>query len=115
MLQLTHQGTPAARDGGAMPRLYSMTWVGSTKRWMRMYRGKRYVVSCRQLNAPPTKEGSAAAANAWWENKKREIDGSLLPAVDPVVEKVIRLLQRPDGAATLVEEAELGLTSANIL
>jgi integrase len=39
-----------------------------------MHRGKRYYVSCRQLNVwPETKEASLAAANAWWEAKQAEL------------------------------------------
>jgi hypothetical protein len=33
---------------------------------MTMYKGVRHVISCRQLNAEPTKEALAAAANEWW-------------------------------------------------
>jgi integrase len=40
-----------------------------------MYRGRRYVVSCRQLGAiRETKEESYQLANSWWESKKVEID-----------------------------------------
>jgi integrase len=40
-----------------------------------MYRGRRYVVSCRQLGAThETKEDSYQLANAWWMAKKVEID-----------------------------------------
>jgi integrase len=41
-----------------------------------MYRGRRYVVSCRQLGAiSETKEESYQLANLWWQAKKTEIDG----------------------------------------
>jgi integrase len=50
-----------------------MTWQAATKRWFKKYKGAMYTVSCRQLKCPPTKEGSAAAANAWWEAKLEEI------------------------------------------
>ena len=39
-----------------------------------MYRGVRYYVSPRQLNAPETRAGSMAAANDWWRRKQEEID-----------------------------------------
>lgn len=51
-----------------------MTWVSSQKRWTKEYRGKTYSVSCRQLEAPPTKEQSVHAANGWWEAKQRELE-----------------------------------------
>lgn len=35
-----------------------------------------YTVSCRKLKVPASKEASAAAANAWWEVKQKEIDSS---------------------------------------
>lgn len=57
-----------------MSRQYYMTWVPAAKRWAKNYRGKNYAVSCKQLNATPTKEGSWRAANAWWLTKKAEID-----------------------------------------
>lgn len=57
-----------------MPRLVLMTWVRSQKRWTKMYRGVRYYVSPRQLNAPETRAGSMAAANGWWRRKQQEID-----------------------------------------
>jgi integrase len=53
-----------------------MTWQASTRRWFKKYRGNIYAVSCRQLRCPNTKESSAAAANAWWEAKKQEVDNS---------------------------------------
>ena len=57
-----------------MPRLVLMTWVGSQKRWTKMYRGVRYYVSPKQLGTPETRAGSMAAANEWWRQKQEEID-----------------------------------------
>jgi integrase len=51
-----------------------MTWMAPTRRWAKKYKGKMYFVSCRQLGAEETKEGSMAAANAWWEARRKEID-----------------------------------------
>jgi integrase len=51
-----------------------MTWVPAQRRWIKKHRGKMYAVSCKQLGCPNTKEGSAAAANAWWEAKEKEIE-----------------------------------------
>lgn len=59
-----------------MVREYSMTWIASRHRWMKMYKGKRYVISCKALGAPETKEASYQAANQWWQAKRAEIDGS---------------------------------------
>jgi hypothetical protein len=59
-----------------MARKLLMTWVPGQKRWLKKYRGKMYAVSCRQLGGPDTKDGSAAAANDWWEAKQQEIDAA---------------------------------------
>jgi integrase len=42
---------------------------------MKEYKGRKYAVSCRQLGAPETKDGSYQRANHWWDNRKAEIDG----------------------------------------
>jgi integrase len=55
-------------------RKYQMTWQASTRRWFKKHRGKMYTVSCRQLGCPDTKEGSAPAANSWWNAKLTEIE-----------------------------------------
>jgi integrase len=60
-----------------MARKLLMTWMAPTRRWAKKYRGKMYFVSCRQLGEEETKEGSAAAANDWWEAKLKEIESSL--------------------------------------
>jgi integrase len=51
-----------------------MTWISDSRRWIKKHKGKMYAVSCRQLGRPETKEGSAAAANRWWEAKQKEIE-----------------------------------------
>jgi len=56
-----------------MPVKQHMSWT-KQKRWQKRYKGKLYGVSPRQLECPPTKEGSRVAANAWWEQKKAELD-----------------------------------------
>jgi hypothetical protein len=48
------------RDTIPMARKLEMTWQASTKRWFKKWKGKMYTVSCRHLNCPPTKDGSAA-------------------------------------------------------
>lgn len=57
-----------------MPRAQQMSWVETSARWMKVYRGKRYVVSCRQLGCPPNKADSLVQANLWWLAKQAEID-----------------------------------------
>jgi integrase len=57
-----------------MARKHVMTWMAPTRRWCKKYKGKLYFVSCRQLGTEDTKDASAAAANAWWEAKRKEID-----------------------------------------
>jgi integrase len=52
-----------------------MTWDPANRRWRKLYRGQRYVVSCRQLEVPETKEASFRAANEWWERKRAELEG----------------------------------------
>jgi hypothetical protein len=65
----------APSEGLHMARVYSMSWVPGRRGWMKEYKGKKYAVSCRQLQAPETKEGSYQAANAWWAQKKAELGG----------------------------------------
>lgn len=65
-----------------MARKITMTWVAGQRRWLKKYKGKVYSVSCKQLNCPDSKEASAAAANAWWEAKKKEIDNAPPTEVD---------------------------------
>jgi integrase len=53
-----------------------MSWEGSPNyRWVKMYKGTRYRVTCDELQCPRTKEESIAKANAWWDNKFQEIAG----------------------------------------
>jgi hypothetical protein len=59
-----------------MARKLLMTWVPASRRWIKKYRGKIYGVSCRQLRCSESKESSAAAANAWWDAKVKEIDAA---------------------------------------
>jgi hypothetical protein len=54
-----------------------MTWDAKTKTWFKKYKRQRLAVSCRQLEAESTKEGSAALANDWIRRKKQEIDDKL--------------------------------------
>ena len=56
-----------------------MGWIRSRATWQKKHKGKLYCVSCRQLDAPPTKAGSMAAANDWWEGKLAEITEEAIP------------------------------------
>jgi len=60
-----------------MPRTYAMSYEGEPYyRWVKMFRGVRYRVSCQELRAAVwTKEGSAKLANEWWEQKLRQLRG----------------------------------------
>lgn len=57
-----------------MTKTYLMTWVEGQKRWTKWYRGTTYSVSPKKLGCPPTKTGSAGAANDWWSKKQAELD-----------------------------------------
>ena len=58
-----------------MPRKMLMSWDGNRARWTKMYKGRRYLVTCFALGVPGTMQASYQAANNWWEAKKAEIDG----------------------------------------
>jgi integrase len=51
-----------------------MTWVPGSRRWRKLYRGKWYSVSCKQLGTGETKDASWKAANEWWDEKQRLAD-----------------------------------------
>ena len=58
-----------------MTKTYLMTWVEGQKRDGRSgTRGTTYSVSPKKLGCPPTKTGSAGAANDWWSKKQAELD-----------------------------------------
>jgi integrase len=61
-----------------------MTWDGARKRWAKMHRGRRFVISCKALGRPETKEESYQAANAWWATKRAELDGYTLTPPKPL-------------------------------
>src|SRR3954466_7188524 len=91
-----------------MPRKYLMTWIEGRQRWMKMYRGKRYVISCKALNVPPTKDASYQAANEWWEGKLAEIEQQP-PAKDHRVEALEMVVGRPLETTEAVQEAMLAV------
>jgi hypothetical protein len=69
----------AAPEKKTMPRLVSMTWIKSQRRWTKMYRGQRVYVSPKELGCLPTQEASVQAANAWWARKQAELDAAHRP------------------------------------
>jgi integrase len=99
-----------------MARKLFMSWIGSQKRWMKMYRGHRYAISCKALGVPATKEASWQAANRWWEAKQAELDRQHeAEAVKPgTPQAILRLLQAWKGAP-LDDEADAGLTMLEFL
>jgi len=79
-----------------MPRSFLMTWEPGPRRWRKVYKGKVYTVSCRELRTPENKEQSYQAANAWWTAKRPEIDGTIpllpVPHHDWVISKLEKRL-----------------------
>ena len=71
-----------------MAKNYQMTWIPESRRWTKFYRGKRYFVSCRQLDVPETKEASWRAANEWWERRKGIANS---PTEDDRIERATRI------------------------
>jgi integrase len=95
-------------------RVYLMSWIPRQKRWMKMYRGKRYAVSCRQLRVPATKDDSWRAANDWWEAKQAELDAAVRPVTDQGTLDVVSVLQR-EGGVDLLDRIDKGLGATNML
>jgi integrase len=54
-----------------------MSWEGAPAyRWVKMFKGVRYRVTCQELGAMVwTKEATAKAANEWWRKKLAELTG----------------------------------------
>jgi integrase len=86
-----------------MPRNYDMTWVPDRQLWRKMYKGKVYTVSCKQLRelgydvTADTQVGSYPQANLWWFRKKAEIDAAETPARPPMtpLEQTARAYFKP--------------------
>jgi hypothetical protein len=57
-------------------RTYEMSWEGAPKyRWVKMYKGTRYRVTCDELGAMVyTAEASYKLANQWWRQKLAQIE-----------------------------------------
>ncbi len=67
-----------------MPATYLMSWEGPPVcRWTKMYRRKRYAITCHQLSkwsgkyVHASRDRSYLVANAWWRAKQLEIDGGV--------------------------------------
>ncbi|MHC5543206.1 hypothetical protein ACYOEI_33710, partial [Singulisphaera rosea] len=71
-----------------MAKRLAMTWVPSGRRWRKVHDGKVYVVSCRQLGVPDTKDASWRAANEWWEQQQKIAD---IPPEDDRLRRAARI------------------------
>jgi integrase len=64
-----------------------MTWVPGRRLWRKVYKGKVYTVSCKQLREAghelrgDDKDGSRVAANAWWHRREFELEAAEREAV----------------------------------
>jgi len=77
-----------------------------------MYRGKRYYVSARELNCPPTLADSLTAANDWWQKKLVEIEGA---TVKPGSGKAIETIARSYATNALDSPLHLKATIEHLL
>ncbi len=95
-----------------MPRQYLMSWEGPpNSRWVKMYRGQRYRVTCAELGAMVwTKEATGKLANKWWEKKLAELTGpspvaQVLQAVEEMpIHKLRELMERGDAVKKILAE-----------
>lgn len=53
-----------------------MTFERTKNRWRKMHNGETYTISCKRLGTPKDRTASRAAANEWWINKEKEINGT---------------------------------------
>ncbi len=85
-----------------MPLIYHLTWEPKTRRWTKMFRGKRFAISCKQLSKhfgediPETKEGSRVFANRWWEMMSGKLGEEIPP--HPHQDSIDRLKAKRDWA-----------------
>jgi len=70
-----------------MPPAFEMSWEGEPHfRWIRMHKGIRYRVKCKELELPEsqwTKLDSYQLANAWWARKEAELKIAPVLVNDP--------------------------------
>lgn len=50
-----------------MPKKFLMSWQKDKLRWRKMFKGKWFFVTPKELGCISTKEASWTAANQWWE------------------------------------------------
>ncbi len=95
-----------------MPKKHLMTWVPSGRRWRKVFKGKAYVVSCRQLGVSETKEASWKAANQWWERQLTTLnapdDGDRVARATRISNLVRDFSQLDESARREAVEALLG-------
>lgn len=86
-----------------MARKYLMTWEGSPAyRWVKMYHGQRYRISCDDLKTPRTKEESYQRANGWWSSQLAKL---MVPTIAPErLEAVNDIARKIDYAANYQPE-----------
>jgi integrase len=76
-------------------------------RWVKMYKGVRYRVTCEELGAMMwTKEGSGKLANQWWDKKLEELTR---------LDTASRILEQVPSTADLKEIIERGIAARAIL
>ncbi len=93
-----------------MPKQELMSYEGAPYyRWVKMYRGVRYRVSCQELGAMVfTKEATLRDANEWWKKKQIELDAPspLASAVNSLegieVARLKELIERGQAARSLL-------------
>ena len=97
-----------------MARQLHMSWISSTRRWMKMFHGKRYVISCRQLGVQETKDGSWRAANAWWDAKRAELEAAAKPPAHQLTEKIVDALDEGAGGE-LMDQMNKGMAAQALM
>lgn len=85
-----------------------MTWRRKDQRWYKKFKlnGKWewFYYNPKKHGVPPTKEGSRAAANHWWESKRRELDALTTKVALPPPRSAVALSAAP------IAEDDLGHT-----
>lgn len=73
-----------------MPKKFLMNWQPDKNRWRKMFKGKWYFVTPRELNCHQTKEASWKKANQWWQNKLSSLSA---PSLDPASTVLLQALE----------------------
>lgn len=83
-----------------MPRIKFSGWDRLNTRWVKMFNGKRYRITCEELKLPKsdwTKEGSIDLAKKWWLQKLGELNSQeikLPPLPEDLGEYIEKLKRR---------------------